>query len=157
MCCRGGSVSNDLLSLELWNSRSLWRGLYGNLADGLVFFAEDAFGGQFALASDHVVVFDPETGATKRIASSLEEWADAILADVGLHRGSFLARQWQEQHRPLRSGERLLPKTPFVLGGAFAVENLYPADAVDGMRLRGELATQLRDFPEGDVGQFQDC
>ena len=32
------------------------------LADGLFFFAEDVFGGQFAIRGEQVVTFDPETG-----------------------------------------------------------------------------------------------
>jgi hypothetical protein len=38
-----------------WNDGALWRGEYGGLADGLTFFAEDLFGGQFALRGDEVV------------------------------------------------------------------------------------------------------
>jgi hypothetical protein len=36
-----------------------------------------------------------------------------------------------------------------VLGGGYEVANLYAHDATRGMQLRGELAVQLRDLPEG--------
>ena len=46
-----------------WNSAQGWRAGYGDLADGLFFFAEDVFGGQFAIVHDEIVTFDPETRA----------------------------------------------------------------------------------------------
>ena len=48
-----------------------------------------------------------------------------------------------------RAGRRLLPKIPFALGGEYVVENLYAGRAVDGMRVRAHLATQLVDLPDG--------
>src|SRR6185312_2296640 len=37
-----------------WNDGALWRDAYRGLADGLLCFAEDVFGGQFALVDDQV-------------------------------------------------------------------------------------------------------
>jgi hypothetical protein len=36
-----------------------------------------------------------------------------------------------------------------VTGGAFEIDNLCSADAVEGMRARGSLAVQIRDLPDG--------
>jgi hypothetical protein len=144
-----GVHAGGLVSIESWNSEQLWRQSYRDMAAGLFFFAEDVFGGQFAVADDRVVTFDPETGEIVEIASSLEGWANVLLADPEFYTAFPLAHQWQLHHRALRHDERLVPKRPFVLGGAFAAENLYPLDAVEGMRLRGEIAHQLRDLPDG--------
>jgi hypothetical protein len=57
---------------------------------GLFFFAEDVFGGQFAVTDDRVVTFDPETGVIVEIASSLEGWANVLLADPEFYTGSLL-------------------------------------------------------------------
>jgi len=38
---------------------------------------------------------------------------------------------------------------PFVFDGEFSVENLYPIDAVTGMRFRGSIAMQTKDVPDG--------
>jgi hypothetical protein len=43
----------------------------------------------------------------------------------------------------------LVPKIPFVLGGEFGVDNVFALEATKGMRLRGELAVQIRDLPNG--------
>jgi hypothetical protein len=142
-------TSGEHMDLVRWNSATLWRDAYGSLADDLVFFAEDAFGGQFALADEGVVSFDPETGDAELIAATLEGWAAQLLADYELLTGFPLAHEWQERFGALPVGARLLPKTPFVLGGEFAVNNLFAGDAVAGMRMRGDVALQLRDHPDG--------
>src|SRR5690348_14617911 len=43
---------------ELWNSRDLWIKDYGVDVSGLLFFAEDAFGFQFAVGEDGIYSFD---------------------------------------------------------------------------------------------------
>lgn len=136
-------------ALERWNAPELWRGHYGDLADGCVFFAEDIFGGQFVLKADAVHAFDPETGDTEQLGVSLEAWARAVLDDYETLTGQPLAHAWQAAHGALPAGQRLLPRTPFVTGGVFELTNLYAADAVKGMQFRGDLACQLRDLPDG--------
>src|SRR5579872_4767261 len=69
------------ISLNHWNSSTLWRHEYGPLAEGSLFFSEDAFGNQFCLKAGKVCQFDAETGALDVLGDSLEDWADRILAD----------------------------------------------------------------------------
>ena len=114
------------------------------MANGLFFFAEDAFGGQFAIRGDQVVTFDPETGEVEAYASSIEDWADQLQADYEVMTGQPLAEQWQTANGGLSPGDRLVPRVPFVLGGEFEVANVYAMDAVLGMQVRGDLAVQLR-------------
>lgn len=85
------------MTLQRWNENEVWRTSYDGLADGFLFFAEDAFGGQFAFDStNRVVSFDPETGAVDQLASDLESWADRIMSDYPLLTGfpsrTFVAR-----------------------------------------------------------------
>jgi hypothetical protein len=150
-----GPVPADVMSVQLWNDEHLWRLGYHELAEGLYFFAEDIFGGQFALFEDRVVTFEPETGAIEEIATNLEGWADNILTDYALLTGFPIAHQWQKRHGPLTAGKRLLPKRPFALGGEFSLENLHELDAVKGMQFRSELATQLKNLPEGATVKFK--
>jgi hypothetical protein len=136
-------------SLDDWNAADGWRAAYGDMAEGLYFFAEDVFGGQFALGDDQVLTFEPETGEAKPLASSIEDWADQLLADYEFLTGQPLAHEWQVRNGALAPGQRLVPKVPFVLGGDYDASNVYAVDAAVGMELRGELATQLRDLPDG--------
>lgn len=136
-------------SLAAWNADDGWRADYRELATGCLFFAEDAFGGQFAMKEGGIYTFDPETGGCEVMASSLEEWAYRLITDYPVLTGYPVAHEWQELHGPLKAGERLVPKRPFVLGGEFAPDNLYPLEAAEGMRVRADLAQQLRTLPDG--------
>jgi hypothetical protein len=136
-------------SLEEWNAGPAWRDAYGGSADGALFFAEDAFGGQFAIKDGTIARFDPETAEYEQMAEDLAGWCRAILDDFEFQTGYPLIAEWQRTHGPIGLEERLLPKTPFVLGGEYVIDNLVALDAAEGMRLRGELARQLEDLPEG--------
>jgi hypothetical protein len=138
-----------VMDLESWNSGDLWRRLYADSTKGCVFFAEDIFGGQFCIREDRVTSFDPETGDLKTIARSLAQWAELILDRYNVLTGFPLAHEWQQRNGSLAPNQRLVPKTPFVLGGQYAVDNLHAVDAVDGMRLRADIARQIRHLPDG--------
>ena len=143
------SGGQDAHTLERWNAQTLWISHYRDLTDGCIFFAEDVFGGQFAIKCDEVHSFDPETGETEWVAADIEGWARAILDDYEVLTGYPLARAWQVKYGALAAGHRLIPKTPFVAGGAFELANLYAADAVQGMRFRADLAHQIRGVADG--------
>jgi len=143
------------MTLSRWNSFGLWRHEYGELADKKLFFAEDAFGNQFCLDSGRVCSFDAETGSSEPVGNTIEEWVGRILADYEVLTGHPLLRQWQTKHGALPIGQRLMPKVPFVLGGQYALENLYSIAAVSGMKTRGNLARQIKDLPDGAQVEFR--
>ncbi|MEM7227090.1 MAG: SMI1/KNR4 family protein [Pseudomonadota bacterium] len=144
-----GASDHQVPDLIAWNGEDLWRGEYEDLAIGHYFFAEDIFGGQFSILGERICAFDPETGASEQMACSFEGWADRLLADWATLTGHGFAYDWQKQNGVLPAGCRLLPKVPFVLGGAYDLENLYVHDAVKGMQARGEIACQIRGLPDG--------
>jgi hypothetical protein len=147
--------SDDHMDLVRWNAPSLWRDSFDSMADDYTFFAEDVFGGQFALAIGGVYSFDPETADAVLIGDTLEEWAEHILEEYEVLTGYPLAHDWQVRFGPLQSGTRLIPKIPFVLGGEFELGNVFAGDAVQGMRMRGEVAVQIRDLPDGTKVQYR--
>jgi hypothetical protein len=138
-------------TFEDWNSDTLWRNGYNGLADGLLFFAEDVFADQFCLSAkqDGVFRFVAETGETEPLADSIEKWADLLLSNYEVETGWTLAHKWQSTNGRLQFGQRLHPKIPFVLGGKYDLDNLWAGDAVEGMLFKGDLASQLKDLPDG--------
>ena len=138
-----------MLGVSDWNNESLWRYEYQDLASNLVCFAEDLFGNQFALESGQIVLFDAETGDKEVLAEDIKGWAELILKDYNYRTGYSLGHEWQTKHGALEVGKRLVPKIPFVLGGEYLVENLYALKDEKSMRLRGDLAIQIRDLPDG--------
>ena len=144
-----GIAESGTMDLDHWNAPTLWRDAYGELAKDCVFFAEDIFGGQFCLWGKAVYFFEPETGEREVVASTLEGWAGLVLDEYAALLGWPLAHTWQLEHGALLPGKRLVPKKPFVLGGEYALDNLQVADAVEAMRLRGSIALQIKDMPDG--------
>ena len=69
----------DAYGLADWNSGTLWKSVYGEMAEDLLCVAEDVFGNQFAIYMDQIVMFKCETGESSVFASSLEEWAEKLL------------------------------------------------------------------------------
>jgi len=104
-------------AIELWNTRSVWLDTYELELPQLHFFAEDVFGGQFAVSDDSIVSFDPETGETEKISDTFEGWAHEIMSDYDYFTGYSLASDWQKENGALPIGHRLIPRQLFVLGG----------------------------------------
>lgn len=142
-------------NLSQWNSFKLWRFEYADLADRALFFAEDALGNQFCLHDARVRSFDAETGEMSDLADDLERWASQILKDYAVLTAYPLMHQWQTKNGALPVRKRLMPKTPFVLGGNYSLDNLYALDSVTAMRTRGNLARQLKDLPDGARVEFR--
>lgn len=142
-------------SVEAWNAPALWREAYGDLITDHVFFAEDLFGEQFCFHDNQICQFNPETADTEPIADTLSDWAAIILSDPEVLTGLPLAREWAKQHVPVTADQRLVPKMPFVLNGAYELDNLYASDPVPVMRFRGDLARQLKDVPDGTSIQIR--
>ena len=141
--------------LGAWNAPGTWKDTYGDLADGLLCFAQDLFGVQFAIEEGRrVVTFDPETGERENVGPDLDSWAGWLLEQPDVRGVRSFATVWQDTHGALGHDERLLPVKPFVLGGEYEVDNLVVRDAVTAMRIRGQLARQLRDLPDGTPISF---
>jgi hypothetical protein len=136
------------LGIVEWNEANLWKNEFAHDLGDVLFFAEDLFGGQFGIRGKRLCVFDPETSVLEDRYDSLDEWADAVLTDDALS-GSVLARSWATKVGELQPGMRLVPKRPFVVGGAYKVDNLYAIDETTAMKCRAAIANQIHDLPDG--------
>ena len=83
---------NREIDLETWNSGALWRHSYGELTQGLLFFAEDILQDQFCLSPTGILRFKAETGQTFPFANSIEQWADRILSNYKTETAWSLAK-----------------------------------------------------------------
>jgi len=137
------------IGINEWNAPELWINEYRGMAGSALFFAEDIFGSQFCIKNDGIYCFDPETGSARRLSDDLEGWARAILGDYNVLTGHPIAHEWQRVNGRIPIGVRLVPKVPFVLRGEFSLQNLFTLEAVKAMHLRGSIAVQIRDLPDG--------
>lgn len=135
-------------SIEEWNDYANWLICYDHLSPKGLIFSQDVFGTQF-IVNDAIYSFNPETAETSYFAESIEDWAQQILDEYDVLTGHPLAHAWQVANGPLPKRSRLVPVTPFVLGGAYSLDNLIAMDAAAAMRLRANLALQIVNLPDG--------
>jgi hypothetical protein len=132
-----------------WNDLQGWRRHYPSVPRDVLFFAEDALAGQFGISPNGIGRLDPESGKYASHSSMLDEWASRVLENYNFETGWELAHKWQMAHRPLKLGERLVPKQPFVLGGEFESDNLLAVLAGEAMERFGRLYQAIRNTPDG--------
>ena len=144
-------ASSGSVELVRWNESQGWRRPYGAAIAECVFFAQDIFAHQFCIDADAVWSFDPESGTKQRLGDSVDDWARAVLEDYNVLTGYPIAHQWQSIHGALPLGARLAPKTPFILGGEFSVDNLFALDAAKCMEYLAEIYNQTKHLPSGSV------
>jgi hypothetical protein len=141
---------SGLPSIFEWNSVNSWRKNYIDvMPSGYFCFAQDLFGVQFAISSEGVIRFNPESGQVTSYAGSIDEWAMKLLENFEEDTAWPLAHEWQTLHRGLQPNERLLPKQPFVLGGDYVVENLVAVECKSAMEYWGQLYNAIRNVPDG--------
>ncbi len=136
--------------LSTWNQPDTWKDTYQGLADDLFCFGQDLFGVQFAIdGGGQVVTMDPETGQRSALGTSLDEWAAWLSADPDDRGAATFAKAWQDKFGPLTPDQRLIPRQFFVTGGSYDFANLMVQDATVAMRIRGPIARQVHDLPDG--------
>jgi hypothetical protein len=138
-------------SLAAWNEPELWRTAYGTGAfEGFTFFAEDAFGDQFALdAAGKVFQLKAERGAMDELADDFEQWLLVAVEapDELLGRGTFT--RWVSKNGHLPYGSQLQAFPPFLFAEDAEQLQLSAVDAIENMIFHADLAQQLASIPEG--------
>ncbi len=138
-------------SLRAWNDPATWRATYGTATDGYVFFAEDAFGDQYAYSGrgGEVVRFEAELGRFATAAPHFMAWIDALLLNPGAVLPVDVLAGEAAQGRRLQPGSHLFAYPPLFSVEARDGVSIGHVDAVEAMRFRGELARQIAGLPTG--------
>ncbi|MDF7675119.1 hypothetical protein PT277_05050 [Acetobacteraceae bacterium ESL0709] len=142
-------TTENEIGLVDWNNTKLWISSYGDMAIDALYFAEDIFGGQFCLKRDGVYYFDPETAKFDIVAPDINNWCKLLLSDYEVMTGYPIAHEWQISYGVIPRGARLVPKIPFVAGGAYELDNLYVCSSWESLKARAYIAEQIRTVPDG--------
>ncbi|TGM52879.1 SMI1/KNR4 family protein [Leptospira adleri] len=138
-----------------WNLPNTWKIKYqNNQIQNSFCFAQDTFGNQFCTLDEAVYLFDAETAEFEFIADSIENWTNVILDDYEYLTGHTLIHEWQQNNGEIPLGYRLVPKTPFCLGGDYSVANLQAVESVKAMCWRAGIYNQIKNLPEGSKITF---
>ena len=137
--------------LGAWNDPAAWRARYGALAGGLTFFAEDAFGDQFAYTGrgGEVVSFEAELGRVVPAAPTFRDWIDALVEAPHLVLPIDLVAREAERGRRGGPGQHLFAHPPLFSVEAEQGVTIGVVDALEAMRFRGALAAQIHGLPTG--------
>ena len=152
----GACEEPEFHSLTRWNAPETWREPYGPDLDGLFFFAEDAFGDQFALdGKGKVLRLKAESGALEELADDFEQWVLIVTeaTDELLGRGTFA--QWASQHGRLPHGTQLQAFPPYLFAEDPDAVQLEAVDAVENMQFHAAIAAQLAALPEGAAARIE--
>jgi hypothetical protein len=84
----------------------------------------------------------------------MDEWAEWLLEEPDVRGAAGLAREWQDARGALAPDQRLIARRFFVTGGGFTLDNLKAENSVVAMRIRGPVARQIHDMPDGAQIQF---
>jgi hypothetical protein len=147
-----GTTPGALPALQDWNIQDGWRSEYRELIKkNLVFFAEDAFGNQFAFDDERVVYFDVENGRATPFANSFSHWLAIILEDPLDTLQLVFYKNWLNLNKGerLEPSEHLCPTYPFVVKADPPLHELYRVNSSQDMRYKGHFAYQIKDVPDG--------
>jgi hypothetical protein len=145
-----GTNSGVLPTLKEWNKQDGWRSTYKDLMkQNLIFFAEDAFGNQFAYDEEKIVYFNAEIGRATSFANSFTEWLSIILEDPVDTLQLMFFKAWTEKGEHLKPSEHLCPVYPFIVKSDPPLKELYRVDGTEDMSYKGSFAYQIKDVPNG--------
>ena len=156
----GGYFFNNSLHLFGTDSEAIYHDLlyrnnffkmnYGNMVENLFFIGEDLFGNAFAFEEKSICLFNIETGEKEILASDFKAWLLLLKNDLDYLTGvSFTKNLSESEIASLAKGKRLSAKYPFVLGGAYAAENLAFKSFEENLEYNSLIAKQIKDLPDG--------
>ncbi len=116
--------------------------------------AMDAFCGLY-ISGDGVVKIDPETAEVTNRFASKRECAEFIESDARIETGWPLWLEWANLHGVTEWPMRLVPITPFVLGGMFAVQNMEAVTWENAFERYDALSLKLHGLPDGEKIPFK--
>lgn len=141
----GLNSRSPVTSIDKWNDPSLWKISYPPHTCVGIFFAETAFGDQFFYVGSQVFVMLAETAHIRLVSESFANWIEAILDEPNSMLDLDIYEGWCNSAGQSASYEKhVAPTIPFALGGVIhGAADASIVDAVDDMRFKGQLATQL--------------
>ena len=137
------------ISLKNINNDEIWGKKYLFINHSYFCFAQDLFGFQFCFTNQGIEIFNTETGEFSFLTDTFENWIQMILTDYNYLTGYEIGHEWQKKFRKLQLSERLNGKIPFVLGGSYSIENLYPINLISLLDFRADIANQIYNLEDG--------
>jgi hypothetical protein len=124
---------------------------YGFLDKIPYFFACDLFGNQFGFDSKEIVFFNLETCKSEPVAKNFEDWMGVIIEKSNYYSGESILLDWENVLSPIELNQRLVPRTPFVIGGEYSPKNMLAVDCIKTINYNASIARQIYNVPDGTL------
>jgi hypothetical protein len=150
-----GSNEGDL-DFDIFVFNHFVKDIYKSKVDGFFFFAEDLFGQLYAFRDSKVFLFFIDAAEYELVADSFEDWIDIVINDPDYYLGYTFAQTADPQTlKKLSEGYRMGATMPFVLGGAYNMENLRLKHYRENLEFSASIAHQISGVPDGTPIQFK--
>ncbi|SFN18615.1 hypothetical protein SAMN05428949_1824 [Chitinophaga sp. YR627] len=123
---------------------------FGEIFSGLFSFGQDIFGNQFVFdqLNNQISVFNIEDGSRTPVAKSFAEWLVEFTADLDYFSGWSYQKQYTEKYE-LPIENRIVPIKPFVIQGAFTIDNFFDTAFPEYIIYNADIAKQIFHLEEG--------
>ena len=132
---------------EAWHGPHAFHRLYPGILETDVPFAQDQVGDQYLLRGKEVFHLDAETGEVGRFDADLESFLSGIADDIAEYLNVGLDHQ-------LPPGFLLHAHPPFCVAESGQGTSLRPVPAKELILFHADLASQIRDVPDGAKVKF---
>jgi hypothetical protein len=150
-----GSNEGDI-DFDIFVFNHLVKDIYKSKVDGFFFFAEDLFGQLYAFRDSKVFLFLIDAAEYELVADSFEDWVHIVIDDPDYYLGYTFAKNAHPQTiKQLGEGYRMGATMPFVLGGAYHMENLRLKHYKENLEFSASIAHQISGVPDGTPIQFK--
>jgi hypothetical protein len=130
-------------SLRAWNAPDGWRAAWGRLTEGLTFFAEDAFGDQFAYRGGKIVRMRTLAGGLEVTHASITEWIEAVLLEPEYMLNAKLFRACVARLGGLPHGGHIVPTNQLSTGEPLDPEHVTVMPSRDSMEVKAVMASRV--------------
>lgn len=118
-------------------------------------FAVDIFGFFYLINQDAIYHMETEDGKLQYIAEDINGFLLKLIENGDYYSGQSFLQAWEEENPPLKAGERLVAKKPFIFGGEFELDNLYNQSLEKIIPWYASLHEQLKDVEDGTMIQLK--
>ena len=138
-------LQSGALRFYAQGTRHDWISFYGNLVKKpLSFFAEDAFGIQFALLNGAVAVFQPETAELESLGMTTSEFYQVMVNDPEGTLSWSLYQSAVDLFGKPASDQHFAFKVELALGGQPVIENIEIINSAEHFKMMASIAKQQR-------------
>jgi hypothetical protein len=159
-CANGGFFFNNALHLFGSNEgdldfdivvfNQLVKDIYKSKVEDYFFFAADLFGNLFAFRDSKVYLFFIDSGEFEFVSNNFEDWVDIVINEPDYYIGyKYVDNADALTIIKLSEGYRMGATLPFVLGGAYSIENLRLKHYKENLYFNASIASQISDLPDG--------